>query len=428
MSDLAVVIVGLILILILVGLAAAESALNGMSRTRAEALEEEGVAGAAALVRDLQDRRRVLAPILALSLGAQLTLGALVSLVFQRRFGSAWIPLGLLLVLVLMLVVTESVPKTWAMRNIDRVAPGAARFSRIIRRIPPLGWILSLLGGVSTSILRNTVQSSGAVASEEEIVAMADAAVAAEVLEEDEGEIISSVVDFGDTLIREVMVPRPDVLAIAGSSTIDTAIDAMVDRGVSRVPVYDEDIDDITGVVHIKDLFARVKRGRGSHFVSIAQRKPTFVPESKRAAELLREIKGVPTSLVVVVDEYGSTAGIVTVEDLIEEFIGEIVDEFDAAEAPMLEVLGQGEWSVHSRMPIDEFNDLVGASLPHEESDTLGGLVFEKLGRVPAAGDSVESSGFVLTVDAVEGRRITRVRAVAPAQVATAKDGVDVHD
>ncbi len=428
MSDPVAIVIGAIFILVLIGLAAAESALNGMSRTRAEALEEDGVAGAAALVQDLQDRRRTLAPILALSLGAQLTLGALVALVVQRRFGSAWIPVGLLALLLLMLVITESVPKTWAMRNIDRVAPGAARFSRIVRAIPPLGWVLSLLGGLSNSILRNTEQSSFAVASEEEIVAMADAAVAADVLDQDEGEIISSIVDFGDTIVREVMVPRPDVLAVAGDGSIDDAIAAMVERGVSRVPVFGEDIDDISGVVHIKDLFARVQRGRGSHFVSIAQRPPMFVPETKRAADLLRELKGVPTSLVIVIDEYGGMAGIVTMEDLIEEFIGEIVDEFDAEE-PLLEPLRQGEWRVHGRIPIDEFNELVGAKLPDDDWDTLGGLIFDGLGHVPSVGESISTDGFGLTVEAVEGRRITRVRVVQDTvDPAPQTNGLITHD
>ena len=412
MSYLVAAIVSLVLILLLIGLAAAESALNGMSRSRAEALEEDDVPGADELVVDLADRRRSLAPILAMSLGAQLTLGAIAAIVVERRFGGAWIPVGLLLMVCVMFVITESVPKTWAMRNIDRVAPGAARVSRGIRSIPPIGWLLGLLGWLGTFLLRNTSRSSGAVASEEEIVAITDAAVAAEVLDEDEGEIIQSVVDFGDTIVREVMVPRPDVLAASDETTVEAAIEMLVDRGHSRMPIFNDDIDDVRGVVHIKDLFARVQRGRGSHFVSIAQRQPVFVPETKRAADLLRELKGVPTSLVVVIDEYGGMAGIVTMEDLIEEFIGEIVDEFDAVEAPLLEPLRVGEWRVHGRIPIDEFNELIDADLPDDDWDTLGGLIFDGLGRVPEIGETVRTSGFDLTVEAIEGRRITRVRVV----------------
>lgn len=417
MSDLVAALIGLMLIVILIGLAAAESALNGMSRSRAEALEEDGVSGAAELVSDLDDRGRLLAPILALSLSAQLTLGALVAIVMERRFGVAWIPVGIALLVGVMVIVSESVPKTWAMRNIDRVAPSAARVSRGIAAVPPLRWILPFLAWMGSLILRRTARSSGAVASEEEIMAITDAAVAAEVLDQDEGEIIQSIVDFGDTIVREVMVPRPDVLAASSDTTVDEAIAMMVERGVSRMPVYAEDIDDVRGVVHIKDLFARVQRGRGSHFVSIAQRKPVFVPETKRAADLLRELKGVPTSQVVVIDEYGGMAGIVTMEDLIEEFIGEIVDEFDAVEEPLLEPLRVGEWLVHGRIPIDEFNDLIGAELPDDDWDTLGGLIFDGLGHVPEIGESITTEGFSLTVEAIQGRRITRVRAVRTDQV-----------
>ena len=427
-TDAVALLIGLVLIALLIGLAAAESALNGISRSRAEALEEDDVSGAAELVADLDDRGRLLAPILALSLSAQLTLGALVAIVIERRFSIVWIPLAIALLVAAMVVISESVPKTWAMRNIDRVAPSAARISRGIRSIPPLRWILPLLGWMGSFILARTARSSGAVASEEEIVAITDAAVAAEVLDRDEGEIIQSIVDFGDTIVREVMVPRPDVLAASSDTTIDEAIAMMVDRGVSRMPIYSSDIDDVRGVVHIKDLFARVQRGRGSHFVSIAQRKAVFVPETKRAADLLRELKGVPTSQVVVIDEYGGMAGIVTLEDLIEEFIGEIVDEFDAVEEPLLEPLQPGEWLVHGRIPIDEFNELIDAELPDDDWDTLGGLIFDGLGRVPEVGESITTEGFALTVEAVEGRRITRVRAVRTDEVAGEKAELAKHD
>ena len=141
-------------------------------------------------------------------------------------------------------------------------------------------------------------------------------------------------------------------------------------------------------------------------------RPPYFVPETKRASDLLRELKGVPDSMVVIIDEYGGMAGIVTLEDLIEEFLGEIVDEFDTMEEPLLEPLQRGEWRVHGRIPIDEFNDLIGADLPDDDWDTLGGLIFDALGRVPSVGEELTEGGYLLTVEEVEGRRITRVRVV----------------
>ena len=425
MNEVVSIVIGLVLIAVLVGLAIAESALNGISRSRAEALEEDDVPGAAKLVEGLSDRRGLIAPILALSLGSQLALGAIVAVVVSRRFGNGWIPVALVVLLGIMLIVTESVPKSWAQRNIDRAAPRAAAFSRGVLSIAPVRWILGGLGGVSAMILRQTSGSLSEVTSEEEIVAITDAAVAEQVLEKDEGRIIQEILEFGDTLVREIMVPRPDVLATSTESTISNAIAKMVERGHSRMPIYGDDVDDVLGVVNIKDLFARVQRGRGDHFVSIAQREPMFVPETKRAAELLRELKGLPTTLVIVIDEYGSMAGIVTMEDLIEEFIGEIVDEFDAVEEPLVETLTPRQWRVHGRVTIDEFNELVGADLPDDDWDTVGGLIFDGLGHVPTVGETVEASGFDLTVESVEGRRITHILAVKRPEL---PDTPEVHE
>ena len=410
MNDVTSIVVIVALLGLLFLLAVAESALNGMTLSRAEALAEEEMRGASRLVTGLEDRDLLLAPILALALAAQLSVGALVALVVSRRFGNGWIPVGLLVVLLVMFVITESVPKSWARGNIDQAAIASASASRAILRIAPLRWLIRALDDTAGFALSRTQRAAPAVSSEEEIVALAEAAVAADVLEEDEGEIIHSLLDFGDALVREVMIPRPDVLAVGHNTTIDDAIEKMVDRGVSRMPIFGDDVDDVQGVVHIKDLFARVQRGRGDHFVSIALRAPTFVPESKRAAELLRELKGVPTSMVVVIDEHGAMAGIVTMEDLIEEFIGEIVDAFDSDESPLYEPLRPGEWRVLGRIPVDEFNEVVGADLPDDDWDTLGGLILDGLGHVPDVGEVHRTTDLNLVVEAVEGRRITRVR------------------
>ena len=410
MSTLVAVIVVFALWALLFVLAIAEASLIGMTRSRANALAEEEVPGADQLVLALEDRGFFLGPIFALTLAAQLSVGAIVGFVVSRAYGAGWIPVGILAALIVMFVLTEAVPKIWARGNIDRAAIRSASVSASILRIPPLRWFVRLLLGSAGLFLSRTNRSAAAVSSEEEIVALADAAVEADVLEKDEGEIIHSLLDFGDTVVREVMVPRPDVLAVAHDTTIEDAIAAMVDRGVSRMPIYGDDIDDVRGVVHIKDLFTRDQRGRGDHFVSIAQRPPTFIPETKRAAELLRELKGIPTSLVVVIDEYGGTAGIITVEDLIEEFIGEIVDEFDSTEVPLIAEVSSGEWRVQARIPIDEFNAALDSHLPDEADwDTLGGMLLVGLGHVPVIGETHHSNGFDFVIEAIEGRRITQV-------------------
>jgi CBS domain containing-hemolysin-like protein len=418
MSLVASIVLLVVLTLLLMALAAAEAALTNISQSRAEALEEDDVPGAELLVEQLLDRNRVVSPILLLALSAQMVAAAVLAIAVDRQWGGQWVPLAVFVQIGLLFVFAESVPKFWGLHNIDRAAIGSARLVSVLQRIPPVRWLLSALLAPTRLLLGHSQGNAVAVTSEEEVIALADAAVAADVLDDSEGEIIHSLVEFGDTLVREAMVPRPDVLAVADETSVDDAIAQMVERGVSRMPVYGADIDDVRGIVHIKDLFARVQRGRGSHFVSIAQRQPYFVPESKRAAELLRELKGLPDSMVVVVDEYGGTAGIVTMEDLIEEILGEIVDEFDAAEEPMLEPLRVGQWRVHGRMPVDEFNDLLGADLPDDDWDTVGGLIFDVLGHVPDPGEEIVVAGYKLTVERVEGRRITRVRVIeAPTQL-----------
>ena len=423
MSTLLAIIIVLVLWGLLFVLSIAESSLIGMTRSRAEALAEEQVPGADKLVAALADRGKLLAPFLALALAAQLSVGAIVGVVVSRTYGTGWIPVGLLVTFLVMFVITEAVPKFWARGNIDRAAIKSASASSKILRIPPLRWLVGLLLGSTGLFLRRTRRSAAAVSSEEEIVALADAAVEAEVLEKDEGDIIHSLLDFGDTVVREAMVPRPDVLAVAHDTTIEDAIAAMIDRGVSRMPIYGDDIDDVLGIVHIKDLFTRDQRGRGDHFVSTAQRPPTFIPETKRAAELLRELKGIPTSLVAVIDEYGGTAGIITVEDLIEEFIGEIVDEFDSTEEPLVSRVGTGEWRVQARIPIEDFNEAMNADLPEEEGwDTLGGMLLDGLGHVPEIGETLRTNGFDFVIEAIEGRRIVQVF------VKTAPRSIDLTD
>jgi len=415
MSDTVTIILVIVLVAVVALLSIAEAALTSISRSRAEALADDEGNGAETLVRVLQDRRRSLAPILLFALGAQLAAGALLAVMVHGRAGAGWAVVSMAVLLAVMFVIAESVPKHWAITHVDRAAVAGARIATTLDRFPPVKWVVGLLMAVANVFHKKGPSRPLPVASEEELVALADAAVAADVLEDSEGEIIQSLVNFGDTVVREAMVPRPDVLAVSAETTIDSAIAMLVERGVSRMPVFGDDMDDVRGVVHIKDLFARVQRGRGSHFVSIAQRPPYFVPETKRASELLGELQGQPVSMVVVIDEYGGMAGIVTMEDLIEEILGEIVDEFDAAEEPMLEPLRLGEWRVHGRMPIDEFNDLIGANLPDDDWDTVGGLIFDSLGHVPEVGESIVESGYQLMVEQIEGRRITRVRVVVAA-------------
>ncbi|MCA1697312.1 MAG: hemolysin family protein [Actinobacteria bacterium] len=204
------------------------------------------------------------------------------------------------------------------------------------------------------------------------------------------------------------MVPRPDMVAIPSSSTVDEALEKIIAAGYSRIPIYEGDTDNIIGVLYAKDLLKRVHEDKNEVKLSSLGRAPTFVPEQKKVSELLREMQDQRVHMAIVVDEYGGTAGLVTIEDLIEEIVGEIVDEYDQEE-PLVEPLDGDRIRVDAKMQIDEVNELLAVDLPHEEWDTVGGLVFALTGRVPLAGEKVRYDSVEFTTERVTGRRIQKV-------------------
>ncbi|MBN1917869.1 MAG: HlyC/CorC family transporter [Verrucomicrobia bacterium] len=230
-------------------------------------------------------------------------------------------------------------------------------------------------------------------------------------LEEDDRELITSIFEFRDTIVREVMVPRVDMVCIDQQATLEEAHRLVVDKGHSRVPVYRDNLDDIVGVLFTKDLLASLGQGAFSERrVGEVLHEPMFVPETKRVAELLREFQKARLHLAIVVDEYGGTSGLVTIEDLLEEIVGDIRDEYDT-EPPLYEPDGHGGYVVDAKISIGEIEDDLGITLPEEEEyDTLGGFLFARLGKVPEPGDVLRENGVELTVLEADGRRIYKVR------------------
>jgi CBS domain containing-hemolysin-like protein len=205
------------------------------------------------------------------------------------------------------------------------------------------------------------------------------------------------------------MVPRTDMVAVESTARICDVVEIAIAAGFSRIPVYDQGIDDIVGVAFIKDLIRAEREGNSEQPVSTIMREAHFVPETKRVSELMREMQSKKFHQAIVVDEYGGTSGLVTLEDLIEELVGEIEDEYDVEEPPV-EQLDDGDVRVTARMAIDQVNELLGSDLPEGDWDTVGGLVYSLLGHMPTEGESVECDGYLLTAERVQGRRIGRVR------------------
>ena len=245
--------------------------------------------------------------------------------------------------------------------------------------------------------------------SEAELLALADVAHEEDVIEGNERALIHSIIGFGDTVVREVMVPRPDMVTVAADETVGTTLKRSLEVGYSRLPVTGQQVDDVLGVAIMKDMIKLERAGRGADRVGDHAREAHFVPETKRVADMMREMQQQTFHLAMVVDEFGGTAGLVTLEDLIEELVGEIVDEFDVEEEPF-ERLEGGDLSVSARLPVDEVNEMIDGRLPEGPWDTVGGLVFDLLGHVPEAGEAVTVDGLRLVADRVNGRRIERVR------------------
>jgi putative hemolysin len=245
---------------------------------------------------------------------------------------------------------------------------------------------------------------------EEEIRTIVDAGEEEGIIEEDEKEMIYSIFEFGDTLTREIMVPRIDVVAVEVDTPMLEALDVIIARGHSRIPVYADTIDDVVGVLYAKDLLGHLRDGKTNVALSGLLRPAYFVPETKKVDDLLTDLQQRKVHMAIVVDEYGGTAGIVTIEDILEEIVGEIQDEYDTEES-FYEVVSPDEIVFDARANLDDVDKLLNADLPHEGGDTLGGLIYAELGRVPAAQDELVIDGVKLTVLSVAARRIKKVKA-----------------
>jgi CBS domain containing-hemolysin-like protein len=387
---------------------AAQTALGSMSLHRAGKLADDGRRGASHLVALMQAPIRTL-NILALAvLAAQVATVSLVAVVAYRQFASGWaVALAAVAGVIILFVIGEVVPKTLALQHTDRVALVTARWVGLLAR--PLGPVASLFIKVGNVIAPGKGLETGPFVTEDDLREMIDVAEEDEVIEESERAMIHSIFELGDTVVREIMVPRPDMVMVAKNQPLAEVLDVILRAGHSRVPVYEGDRDTIVGLVYAKDVLRRLHLG-GKEAGPWEQlvRPAYFVPELKRVDDLLRELQAEKVHLAIVVDEYGATAGLVTIEDILEEIVGEIVDEHDREEA-LVEQLHDDLWRVDARLPVDELNELLDTHLPNEEWDTVGGLLFGLLGHVPAQGEEVEADSVRLVAERVKGRRIAKV-------------------
>ena len=385
-------------------LASLEEALSRVSRVRVEELVREERPGALRLQAVLADPPRSLNLLLLLRLAFELAAaGLVVSYTLNRVAGSGAVVLAVAIMTVVSYVFVGVAPRTIGRQQAEGVAlRGAGLVLALTRLFGPVPRLLILLGNALTP---GKGFREGPFASEAELRDLVELAQERGVVERAERDMIHGVFELGDTIVREVMVPRTEIVTIDRDKTVRQTLNLALRSGFSRIPVVGENADDVLGVAYLKDLVRRERgEGGGSVLVEEVMRPPVFVPESKPIDELLREMQAELGHLAVVVDEYGGTAGLVTMEDVLEEIVGEIHDEFDR-EAPPVEDLGDGTRRVTARLTVEDLEELYGVELPHDDVETVGGLLAMALGRVPIPGATAELGGLVLVAESAKGRR-----------------------
>ncbi len=389
--------------------AAARSALVNSWPATLQRLEQEGASGSARAARITQDSSSLLLS-LRIVLGVIRLLAIGVAAGTYLSFASGLLGFALILaatglVMSALEFFAESLvlrnPEVWALRLSPLVAVLGASLSPLIR-------LMLKLGG------RGSANQNGPLrplVTEEEIMTLVDAGEEGGSIEQDEKEMIYSIFRLDDTLARELMVPRIDVQALEESTSIPDATEIMLKTGYSRAPIFNENIDNVTGLIYVKDLLEAWSAGNYERPIEELKREAFFVPEAKKVDDLLEEMQDNRFHLAIVVDEYGGTAGLVTIEDIVEEIVGEIRDEYDFAEEASYEQGEDGEYIFSGGIDLDDVNQITNADLPTDAGETLGGFIYSELGRVPSPGDQLESGGLELVVDQVVRRRIRRVRA-----------------
>ncbi|WP_223690421.1 hemolysin family protein [Leifsonia poae] len=337
---------------------------------------------------------------------AETTAAVLVTLGFETIFEEWWVSLILsaLIMTGVSFVLVGASPRSVGRANSTYLLRLTAPLIRFIRVL--LGPIANGLVALGNKVTPSRSRSAP-VASEEQLLSIVDEAAEFDVLEEDDRELIHSIFEFSDTVVREVMIPRTDMVTVDRGAGIGTAMGLFLSRGVSRMPVIDGDPDEVVGVLYLRDvakLSFESPLGADEMTMGDLARPALFVPESKTADTLLRQMQLESNHLAMVVDEYGGIAGLVTMEDLIEELVGEISDEYDH-EVELVQQVSEGRYRVSARLPIDELGELFGLELDDDDVDTVGGLVSKALGRLPGVGSTASSHGLRFTVDRTEGRR-----------------------
>ena len=413
----------LIISLVLCAMAsAAETALTSISRIKLKNLVEEGDKKALEIELLTAKPNIFLSTILVVNSVAVIVASSMTTVLalrFNPNYGEL---VGTILISLVVLIFCEITPKTTAVQNPIRWARVLVTPVRVAAwLLHPLIVTLSAITNILIRLTGGQIKHRGPFVTEEELRLLVNVGEEEGVLEEEETDMIHSIFEFADTTVREVMIPRIDMITLESNATVDEAVDLALQGGFSRIPVYEETIDNIIGVLFTKDMLKQLREHHNSLPIRELVRPAYFVPESKKLDDLLHEIRQKRTHMAIVVDEYGSVAGLVTIEDLVEEIVGDIQDEYDREEN-LYEQVSQFEFIFNAKININDFNELMDTDLENEDYDTLGGFLLGQLDKIPVAGDTITFKNLTFTILTTRGLRITKVKVERADSQATSHD------
>ncbi len=411
-------IVQLIVLIILIVLSgffsAAETALTTVNLNKLRAISDEGGRRGKRALRVLKMRDnspKLLSAILIGNNIVNLSSSALATILATNLFGSAWVGAATGILTFIILIFGEITPKTLAtLYNVQLSLFFGAPFSVLMVVLTPFIWLLNKISRAIFKLIKIDPDANPNQMTEGELLAVLDVSNEEGVIEPEEKKMITNVVDFGDALSKDIMIPRADMVCVDTSAGYDDIITILEEDSFSRLPVYKESKDKIIGILHIKDMILfREKNGKENFTVEKVMREPVYVYEYQRTAEIFSDMKTSSVTMCIVLDEYGTTAGLITMEDLIEEIVGDIRDEYDDSEDELIKNIGENKYDVDASIKLDDLNDAIGTRLFSDNYDSVGGLVIELLDRLPDAGDAVVQKETSIRVTSVNRNRVERV-------------------
>lgn len=406
-SDVAQLISLLILLALSAFFSSAETALTTCNRIRMRALAEEGSKKAAMLENILDDQGKMLSAILIGNNIVNLSASSIAT-ILATKYGSAWAGIATGILTILILIFGEISPKTLATIHADKISLSYAKYIKTLMVVlTPFIYVINKLSMGFLLLLRVDPKAKTSTITESELRTIVDVSHEEGVIESEERKMINNVVDFGDSLAKDIMVPRIDMTFAKADATYEELIEIFRRDRFTRLPVYEGTTDDVIGIINMKDLL--LYRQGEPFSIRDYLREPHYTYEFKKVAELLREMRETDYNITIVLDEYGATAGLITLEDLLEEIVGDIRDEYDGDEEDSIQKIKDGEYIIEASMKLDDLNELLELGLESEDYDSLGGFIIERLDHLPIEGESVVYETMTFVVEKVEKNRIDKV-------------------